>query len=354
MHPQLRKEDFQQVINGAETNLFFLSNTQKRVVAITNYGARIVAINTPDARGESTNIVFGYACIDDYLNTTEVYHGAVVGRFANRIANGTFTLGENTYTLSKNNYPNHLHGGAKGFHQAVWEVTESNTASITMLHFSPDSEEGYPGNLHLWATYTLTEDNKLKLSFRATTDKDTVINLTNHAYFNLNGVGNGYILNHILKINADYFTPVDATSIPLGSFEPVQSSPFDFRSGKTIGESINAPHAQLIIGNGFDHNFVLNKDSAGELTPAAIAIGDKSGIKLEVFTTEPGMQLYTGLDSARGNGQTAVAEESRRSTFCLETQHFPDSPNHSGFPSTVLKAGSEFTSETIFKLGVIS
>ncbi len=354
MHHYIKNEYFQQLVRGAQTDLFVLSNSQNTVVAITNYGARIVSVKVPNAEGTSTDIVVGYNSIEEYLNATEVYHGAVVGRYANRIANGKFSIGERRYTLAQNNFPNHLHGGQKGFHQAIWTVVQQNSTSVTLRYFSADGEEGYPGNLHLSVTYSLTEANELRLTFEATTDKDTIVNLTNHSYFNLNGVNSGTILHHLLQINADYFTPVDGTSIPLGNLAAVKGSPFDFTESRTIGKSIGAKHLQLIIGDGYDHNFVLNKSREHELSLAATAVGDKSGIKMEVFTTEPGLQLYTGKFSPRKAAPLENLEEERRSAFCLETQHFPDSPNHPNFPSTVLKRGDVFHSQTIFKLSTIA
>jgi aldose 1-epimerase len=291
----------------------------------------------------------GFSDLAQYFNIKDAYYGATVGRFANRIALGKFSLNGKEYTLATNNGPNHLHGGVKGFDNVVWDAQQKDEATITFTYFSKDGEEGYPGNVQVKVTYNLTGNNELHAHFEAETDQPTIINLTNHAYFNLNGQGSGTILNHLLQINANHYIPIDATSIPFGTIDPVEGTPFDFRQPAAIGARINEKHEQLENGSGYDHNFVLNKNNGG-LTFAAAAVGDKSGIRLEVFTTEPGMQFYTGNYMPGKNKLPNGATDDWRTGFCLETQHFPDSPNNPNFPSTILNPGEKFDSQTIFRL----
>ncbi len=339
----LQKSNFQQELNGGKTDLFFLTNDNISV-AFTNYGARIVALETKDQCGKWVDVVLGFDNIQSYLDTTEVYHGAVVGRYANRIALGAFTISGEEYQAAVNNGRNHLHGGSGGFHNVVWTAIEVTPASLSFSYRSIDGEEGYPGNVNVMVTYRIS-GGALQIVFEAVTDKDTVLNLTNHAYFNLNG--SGRITEHLLQIHADHITPIDEHSIPTGELARVDSTAFDFRSATAIGSRIHQEDIQLKNGAGYDHNFVLNKkDNA--LSLAATATGDRSGIILNVLTTEPGMQLYTGNFMQgqfllRGN-----MRDDHRTGFCLETQHFPDSPNQPNFPSTVLKAGMKFSSETVF------
>jgi aldose 1-epimerase len=342
------KEKFKKKIEGKEVALFLLQNSEKLQVAITNYGARIVSILTPDKNGILQEVVAGFNTLDKYLNASEIYHGAIIGRYANRIAKGKFILGSKEFNLATNNPPNHFHGGIKGFHSVVWDAEQQNKNKLVLNYFSKDGEEGYPGNLNVTVTYFLTNKNELKINFKATTDQATIINLTNHAYFNLNGIGSGNILNHQLQINADNFKPIDETSIPYGNLEPVVNSPFDFRIATTIGQRINENNKQLINGSGYDHNFVLVKKT-NELALAAKAVGDKSGIELNVFTTEPGLQLYTGNFMKGNNSFKGNFRDEHRTAFCLETQHYPDSPNQPLFPSTALYKGEVYQSETIFQ-----
>ena len=342
------KENFEKEIEGNQVSLYILKATNDLQVSITNYGARIVSILVPGKNGAIQEVVAGFDSLDGYLNTSEIYHGAIIGRYANRIAKGKFTLDSKEYQLAVNNPPNHLHGGIKGFHDKVWDAKQMNETTLVLHYFSKDGEEGYPGNLNVQVTYTVTAENELKISFEASTDKTTLLNLTNHAYFNLNGIGSGSILNHELQINADHYTPIDKTSIPLGHLQPVANSPFDFRTPTTIGKRINEPNEQLKNGSGYDHNYALNKN-ADELSVAAFATGDKSGITLKVLTTEPGMQLYTGNFMGGENRFKSDVIDEQRTAFCLETQHFPDSPNKPQFPSTILKKGEVFKSETIFQ-----
>lgn len=342
------KESFQQTIDGKKVDLFVLSN-ETTDVAITNYGARIVSYFVPDKQGKKTDIVVGFDSLEGYLGAEERYYGAIVGRYANRIAKGKFSLDGEEYTLATNNAPNHLHGGKKGYQDVVWDVVEAAPESLTLRYFSPDGEEGYPGNMEITVKYSLS-GNDLVMDYGATTDKATVFNITNHAYFNLNGQGSGTILDHQLMINADHYTPIDETSIPLGEIAPVEGTPFDFRTPATIGYRIEEEHEQLKNGTGYDHNFVLNTAGDQQLMLAAGAVGDKSGIALEVLTTEPGIQLYTGNFMKAHHQIKYGFRDQRREAFCLETQHYPDSPNQPKFPSTVLKPGERFKSQTIFRV----
>lgn len=328
--------------------LFVLQNENGVQAAISNYGARWVSMLLPGKDGEITDVVIGFDSLNGYVSSTEAYYGATVGRYANRIAKGKFKLEEKEYTLATNNAPNHLHGGVKGFHDVVWKLQASSDNSLTLSYVSPDGEEGYPGTLQVIVNYHLTSENEMQIIFEATTDKTTVINLTNHAYFNLNGQGSGTILDHKLQINADAYTPIDNTSIPTGELEPVEGTAFDFRTEMRIGERINEPAEQLTNGSGYDHNFVLNKQDDSFLL-AAVATGDKSGIRMEVFTTEPGIQLYTGNFMNNENVLKGGFTDGKREGFCLETQHFPDSPNRPEFPSVVLQPGEKFYSKTAFK-----
>lgn len=341
---------FSHTIDGKQIQLFHLKNGNIEA-AVTNYGAKLVSLVAPDKNGNKLDINIGFGDLAQYANVKDAYYGATVGRFANRIAFGKFSLNGKEYTLATNNGPNHLHGGIKGFDDLVWDAEQKDETTVVFSYLSKDGEEGYPGNLQVKVTFSLTANNELHLHFEAETDQTTIINLTNHAYFNLNGQGSGTILNHLLQINADHYTPIDETSIPFGTIDPVEGTPFDFRQPTAIGAGINEGHVQLKNGSGYDHNFVLNKENGG-LTFAAAAIGDQSGIRLDVLTTEPGVQLYTGNFMQGKNKFSNGASDDRRTAFCLETQHFPDSPNKPNFPNTVLNPGEKFDSQTIFRLSV--
>jgi len=343
----LDRDLFVTEINGAKTSIHFLENKDLKV-AITNYGARIVSIIFNDRKGNPVDVVMGFDSIKGYLNTTETFHGTIVGRYANRIANGKFSLEGKEYHLSINNPPNHLHGGPKGFHNQVWKVESSTKTDIRLSYFSKDGEENYPGNLTVTVHYTLTDKNELHLLYEASTDKTTVINLTSHPFFNLNGIGSGSIENHTLQVNAEKYNPVDKSLIPTG-ISPVEGTPFDFRKSRSIGKNINDDNDQIKYGGGYDHNFVL--DGKG-LRTVAKATGDQSGISMEVITDQPGMQLYTGNHM---KGKTVIKggyKDEKRTAFCLETQHFPDSPNQPEFPTTVLKPGEKFLSSTYYKFSL--
>jgi aldose 1-epimerase len=344
----LERKAFQKIVDGKAVDLFLLSNGCGIEVSVTNYGAKIVSVHVPAKDGEKIDVVLGKSNLDDYLNNQEPYFGAVCGRTANRIANGHFVLDETEYHLAINNGPNNLHGGLKGFNAVVWDAKQLDERTLELNYFSADGEEGYPGNLKVTVVYKLTDDNSLEIEYKAVTDKTTIINLTNHSYFNLSGEGDPYIGDHELQIRADYYLPTSDVAIPLGKPENVEDTPFDFRSLHTIGERIEEEFTQLIFGNGYDHNFIIDKAGDG-LAFCAKAIAPKTGIVMEVFTTEPGVQLYTGnyLDGSfpGKNGH----HYPKRSAFCLETQHYPDSIHHPEYPSTILKAGEVFESKTVFK-----
>ncbi len=343
-------EKFRTEIDGKQTDLFILSNAQGMQVAITNYGGRIVSWMAPDRDGDFDDIVLGFDSIEGYLNANEVYFGALIGRYGNRIAGGKFSLDGTEYTLATNNGPNHLHGGPGGFHNVVWDAELLDKQNLRLTYFSEDMEEGYPGNLQVQVIYSLDEDNKLRVDYTAFTDEKTVVNLTNHAFFNLAGAASGTINNHELMIDADAYTPVDSTLIPFGEIAPVQGTPFDFRQAKAIGRDLETDNEQLEFGMGYDHNFVLNKQREGALSLAARVREPESGRVMRIYTTEPGLQFYGGnfLD-ASDTGKEGKPYEFR-TAFCLEPQHFPDSPNHENFPSTVLEQGSIYHSLSVYQL----
>lgn len=333
--------------------LYTLKNDSGMKVTVTNYGAIITSIVVPDRDGNMDDIALGYDTVEGYINAVEKpYFGAVVGRSGNRIAKGKFSIDGEEYTLAVNNGENHLHGGVVGFDKVVWDANQAGDSSIELTYTAKDMEEGYPGNLKCKVTYTLTDDNKLKVNYHATTDKKTPVNLTQHTYFNLKGEGNGKILDHELMINADKFTPVDEGLIPTGELKAVEGTPFDFTTAKPIGRDIEEDNQQLEYGGGYDHNWVLNKDGQeGEMTLAARLSEPRTGRVVEVHTTEPGIQFYCGnfLDG-RLKGKSGRTYE-HRGGLCLETQHFPDSPNQSNFPSTTLEPGDEYDTTTVFKFG---
>lgn len=344
--------DFHKVIDGKETSLCVLTNKAGSEVTITNYGAKIVSLMVPDKNGKLTDVVTGHASIDDYPVSEEPYFGAVCGRYGNRIAKGSFTLDGTVYDkLPINNGPNSLHGGIKGFNAVVWDMKQVDNQTVALSYTSVDGEEGYPGTLKTTITYFLTEDNEVVISYQATTDKPTVLNLTNHSYFNLSGAGDPSVNDHLLMINADYYLPTDDTAIPYGSKEKVEDTPMDFRELHTVGERINEDFEQLIFGKGYDHTYVLNKEE-NEISFCARCISPKTGIVMDTYTTEPGVQLYTGnwmTGNFEGkNGQRYPA----RAALCLETQHFPDSPNKPEYPTTVLRPEELFESKTVYSFSI--
>ncbi len=341
---------FDTMIDGKAVHLFILKN-EHLSVAITNFGARVVSLIVPDKNGKSTDIAIGYDSIKPYTEGNDTYFGAIAGRYANRIAKGKFSLDGKQFTLATNNGVNHLHGGNIGFSRVVWEGKKENDSTLILKYFSKDGEEGYPGNLQVGVTYILTK-NSLEINYEATTDKNTIINLTNHTYFNVNGAGSGNIYGHLMMINANEFTPIDSTLIPTGEFKNVKGTPFDFHTLTAIGTHINdSTNQQIIYGKGFDHNFVLAK-VANSFEKCAEVIGDQSGIQMEVWTTEPGLQFYSGNFMDGTHGLKNGFKDDHRTAFCLETQHFPDSPNEIKFPSTELKPGATFSSKTVYFFGI--
>jgi aldose 1-epimerase len=340
-------------VEGKPVERYTLTNANGMEVAILTYGGIIQSIRVPDRDGTMANVVLGFDNLDDYVAKSP-YFGAIVGRYANRIAKGQFMLDGQTYQLALNNGPNSLHGGEKGFDKQIWTASEGTAAdgqSLVLSYTSPDGEEGYPGTLDVTVTYTLTDDNALRVEYHATTDKKTVLNLSNHSYFNLAGEGSGSIFDHELMLNASTFTPVDDTLIPTGEVAPVTGTPFDFTTAKPIGQDIrDGSSDQIIIGRGYDHNFVLDRPEGDDtsLVQAARVVEPTTGRVLEVTTTEPGVQFYTGnfLDGTFAGTSGMVYRQG--DAFCLETQHFPDSPNQPDFPSTELAPGEEFTSTTVY------
>ncbi len=354
----ITRKAFGQTADGQALSLYTLTNSHGAQVQITNFGGTVTSIKVPDRRGKLGDVVLGYDSPASYVkNTGGTYFGALIGRYANRVAKGHLVVDGTPYQLAINNKPNTLHGGKVGFNQKVWtaaSVRAAHGVALALRYVSPDGEENFPGTLTVKVVYTWTDDNALKIDYTATTDKDTVVNLTNHSYFNLNGAGNGTILDTKLMFNANRYTPVDAVAIPLGPLAPVAGTPFDFRRPVAIGARVNQPNQQLEFGHGYDHNFVLNGYRSGSTVPrlAARAYAPRSGRVLTAYTTEPGMQLYTGnfLDgNIHGKGGKAYV---RRGAFCLEAQHFPDAPNHPAYPTTMLKPGQVYRQTTIYQFSV--
>ncbi len=334
--------------DGKVVNLYALRNDKGLEVTVTNFGATLVSLFTPDRGGKVADVVLGYDTLQGYIND-KTYLGSTIGRYANRIAFGKFSLNGTNYTVPLNDGNNSLHGGFKGFNKVVWATEQQSGESVRFRYLSKDGEEGYPGNLLVEVIYSVTARNEVSIEYSATTDKETVVNLTNHAYFNLSGEGQGEILDHEIVLYASRFTPVNANLIPTGELRPVQGTPLDFTTANMIGSRIGADYEQLKLARGYDHNFVIDGAAQHTMAHAAKARDRKSGRVMDVFTTEPGIQLYTGnfLDgSAVGKGGKPYTF---RSAFCLETQHFPDSPNHPSFPTTTLKPGEQFRSTTVYR-----
>lgn len=349
----LKRSEFQKCIDGKETDLFILSNKNNAEVAVTNYGGAILTIMVPDKNGKFENVIQGHDTIDNVINSPEPFLSTLIGRYGNRIAKGKFKLDGNEYNLTINNGPNSLHGGPTGFHARVWDAEQTSQQSVTLHYLSKDGEEGFPGNLDVTVTYTLSDDNELIITYNAITDKKTIVNLTHHAFFSLSGVKapTASVENNILNINADFYTPIDEVSIPTGEISAVEGTPMDFRTPQTVGSRINDKFQQLVYGAGYDHCYVLNKEEQGALTFAAKCIEPNSGRSLEVYTTEPGVQLYTANWHSGFKGYHGATFPAR-SAICFEAQRFPDTPNKGHFPSAVLTPGETYHQVTIYKFGV--
>lgn len=350
---RVTRAPFGSMPDGQAVELFTFTSGSGIEVRVMSYGGIIISLRVPDRQGHLDDIVLGHDTAAAYAKN-DPYFGAIIGRYGNRIAKGRFTIEGKTYQLATNNGPNHLHGGLKGFDKVIWHgepFEKDGAAGVVFTYTSPDGEEGYPGTLKVRVTYTLSNDNTLAFDYHATTDKPTVVNLTQHSYFNLAGQGTRNILDHRVQLNGDRFTPVDDGLIPTGELSPVEGTPFDFRHPTAIGARIDANHQQIKYGRGYDHNWVLNRTGSGPGLAARV-VEPTTGRTLEVSTTEPGIQFYTGnfLDGTITGKQRRVYKQ--RYAFCLETQHFPDSPNHANFPSTLLRPGQEYTSRTILKFGV--
>jgi aldose 1-epimerase len=347
------KKAFGTTRDGKSVELYTLTNAHGIEVRAITYGGIIISLRVPDKNGQFDDVALGFANLNGYL-TPPPYFGAIIGRYGNRIAKGRFSLDGKEYALATNDGPNHLHGGVKGFDKVVWQAESFQSkdgVGVVFTYTSPDGEEGYPGNLKAKVTYTLTDQDELIFDYQATTDKATPVNLTQHTYFNLAGDGKRDILGHELMLNADHFTPIDKTLIPTGEVRSVKGTPFDFTTPTAIGARINEKDEQLIFGHGYDHNFVLNRKGNG-LSLAARVYEPTTGRVLEVYTTEPAVQFYSGnfLDGTLTGKQGHVYKQ--RYGFCLETQHFPDSPNKPNFPSTILRPGQTYHSRTVFKFSV--
>lgn len=345
----LMKSDFVSEVEGKPTALYVLKNKNGAEACITNYGGRLVSVMVPDKNGKMTDVVLGYDNIGQYVQSDGNY-GALIGRYGNRINQGKFTLDDIEYTLPQNNGAHCLHGGPQGYHARMWDAKQLNDQALELTYLSKDGEAGFSGNLDIKVTYTLTDDNAVGIKYEATTDKKTVVNLTNHSYFNLSGVPGSDVLDQLVMINADNYTPVDSTLIPVG-ISPVDGTPLDLRTPVAIGKQINDPFQQLQFGRGYDLNWVLNTNGDKNVL-AAKAYSPTSGIALEVYTNEPGIQFYTGnFMDGKDTGKHGVLYP-HRGALCLETQHYPDSPNHPDFPSVVLNPGEKYLSECIYKFTV--
>jgi len=347
-HAQLEEVDFQTTFKGEQTQLLRLKNRNGIEMEVTNFGARVISLYVPDKNGNFEDIVLGHDNIQDYIEKPNTFFGSPVGRYANRIAGATFTLNGNTYNLEANNGTNSIHGGVNGFHNVIWLVKEIHDQKIEFFYFSEDGEGGFPGNLSVKMTYSLTDDNEFKIDYEAETDRSTIINLTHHSYFNLHGAGKGEVTDHVLFINADHYTPVNDMLIPTGEIEPVKGTPLDFTTSYRIGDRIGDDFEQLTLAQGYDHNWVLNKKVDDPVASLAAEVWVPNGRKMIVYTTEPGMQVYTGNFLQDVNGKQGQVY-TKRGGFCLETQHFPDSPNQSNFPSVVLNPGEKYLQTTVYK-----
>ena len=349
----LKREDFQAMVQGKETDLYTLTNAQGMEVSITNYGGSLVSIMVPDRDGKMANVIQGHDCIQDCLSSPEPFLSTLVGRYGNRICRGKFTMNNKEYSLSINNGPNHLHGGPTGCHARVWDAEQLNDQELVLRYTFAYYEEGFPGEVQMTVKYSLTNDNELVIDYRGTTNKKTVVNMTSHGFFSLTGIGTPTPsqLDTILTINADFYVPIDENSIPTGEIRKVEGTPFDFRTPKPVGQDIAADDEQIKNGTGYDHCYVLNKREPGELTLAASMVEPSTGRTMECWTTEPGVQFYSDNWADGYKGQHG-ATFGKHSGLCFETQHFPDSPNRAHFPSTQLKPGEVYVQKTVYKFGV--
>ena len=347
----LKREDFQAVVQGKQTDLYTLTNSNGMEVSITNYGGALVAIMVPDREGKMANVIQGHDSIKGVVESPEPFLSTLVGRYGNRICKGKFTMNGKEYSLAINNGPNHLHGGPTGFHARVWDAEQINEHELVLRYVSAYYEEGFPGELHMNVKYSLSEDNELIIDYRGTTNKKTVVNMTSHGFFSLAGIANPTpeALNCQLQINADSFIPIDETSIPTGEILKVEGTPFDFRTPHTVGERIHdTSNQQIVNGTGYDHCYVLNKHEPGELSFAVKCTEPISGRVMEMYTTEPGVQFYSS-NWLNGFSGSHGATFGKYSALCFEAQHFPDSPNRPYFPSVILKPGELYTQKTIYK-----
>lgn len=348
----LKRQDFQKTVQGKQTDLFILKNKRGAEIAITNYAGALLSVMMPDRNGKMESVVWGHDSIDHVISSQETYLSVLIGRYGNRIAKGKFTIDGKEYTLAANDGPNSLHGGPTGFHGRVFDAQQTDACTLKLHYLCKDGEEGFPGNLDVNVTYRLTDENELVIEYEATTDKKTVVCLTNHAYFTLNGMKKSPadILGYDLTINADHYIPIDGTCIPLGNIDKVEGTPFDFRTPEKIGKRIDQGQ-QTANGHGYDHCWVLNKREPGELSFAVKCVDPASGRSLECWTTEPGVQCYTG-NWCSGSICAHGADLPRRCAVCFEAEHFPDSPNNPHFPSTTLNPGEVYTQTTIYRFGV--
>ena len=348
----LKREDFQTLVQGKETDLYTLTNSNGMEVSITNYGGSLVAIMVPDRNGVMANVIQGHDNIQDCISSPEPFLSTLVGRYGNRICRGHFTMNGKEYSLAINNGPNHLHGGPTGFHARVWDAEQINSQELVLRYVSAYYEEGFPGELSMTVKYSLTDDDELVIDYRGTTNKKTVVNMTSHGFFSLTGIGTPTPsqLDTVLEINADFYVPIDENSIPTGEIRKVEGTPFDFRTPKAVGRDIAADDEQIKNGTGYDHCYVLNKHEPGELTLAARMTEPHSGRTMECWTTEPGVQFYSDNWADGYKGQHG-ATFGKHSALCFEAQHFPDSPNRAHFPSVQLKPGEVYIQKTVYKFG---
>lgn len=347
----IKVEDFSKIIDDKKVSLFTLVGENGIGMKVTNYGARIVALCVPDFNNRPVDVVLGYNTLDEYLNNKEIFMGAAIGRYANRIAGASFKIDTSIINLTKNEGDNQLHGGSKGFYNVVWDVKQESESKIIFNYLSKDGEEGFPGNLEVKMIYELTPDNELKISYKATTDKTTVCNLTHHSYFNLSGEGTETIKDHVLMIKSNAYTPVDSVSIPTGKIADVANTPFDFNQPTAIGSRLNDVDEQLKLGSGYDHNWVLNKSKKGKEL-ICFVYSPVTRIKMDVFTDQPGMQFYSGNFIDKSLKGKSGKMYKRRNAFCLETQHFPNSPNRSDFPSVKIEPGETYTQICTYRFSI--